>query len=69
MPAFTRKHYVTIARIISEEDEDTRNRLVAKFSEVFREDNPRFNAQVFAGAAGANAAAYPYEGERFETER
>ena len=50
---FTKKHFETIAKIISEtESEKVKNQLYRRFSEEFKKSNDRFNKQLFKKACG-----------------
>jgi hypothetical protein len=53
MPAFTRRHYVAIATVMSElkdshhTDDLTLDKTTQRLSDLFRSDNPRFNSDKF----------------------
>lgn len=59
--AFTRQHYVTIAKIIKDEidisesephTQERIGRLAEKLAKVFKADNPNFNENQFLNACG-----------------
>ena len=51
MAAFTKRHYIEIARILNGvRDPRERQRLAEEFARLFREDNPSFDVERFSSA-------------------
>tara|TARA_R110001583_G_scaffold32151_3_gene110142 strand:+ start:104 stop:256 length:153 start_codon:yes stop_codon:yes gene_type:complete len=48
----TRKHFVEIAKIVSNQPEGTRGALALDFVRMFQADNPRFDPSRFLKACG-----------------
>jgi len=49
-PMFTTRHYVVIARIISEWHFEARETLFSQFDDIFTEDNHRYRSATFRKA-------------------
>ena len=50
----TRKDYVEVAKILGDNIDYTQNKIVQDFIEMFKKDNPRFDANRFIDAVYAN---------------
>ena len=48
----SRKHFIAIAEIVSNQPEDTRQALALDFVRMFQAENPRFDPSRFLRACG-----------------